>query len=85
VAGNFKGTGNTASDLTGNATEPYASISRNNLIGVNDDSTGLDPATNLLGTLASPINPLLGPLADNGGPTKDAFALTGKPRNQSRC
>jgi len=79
VAGNFKGTGNTASDLTGNATEPYASTSRNNLIGVNDDSTGLDPATNLLGTLASPINPLLGPLADNGGPTKTHLLLPGSP------
>ena len=79
VAGNFKGTGNTASDLTGNASDPYAAISRNNLIGVNDDSTGLDGATNLLGSLASPINPLLGPLADNGGPTKTHFLLPGSP------
>ena len=79
VAGNFKGTGNTASDLTGNATDPYAATSRNNLIGVNDDSTGLDPATNLLGTLANPINPLLGPLADNGGPTQTHLLLLGSP------
>ncbi|HEX3145653.1 MAG TPA: Ig-like domain-containing protein, partial [Pyrinomonadaceae bacterium] len=79
VAGNFKGTGNTASDLTGNATDPYAAISRNNLIGVDDVSTGLDPATNLLGTLANPINPLLGPLADNGGPTRTHLLLLGSP------
>ncbi len=79
VAGNFKGTGNTASDLTGNATDPYASISRNNLIGVNDDSTELNPTTNLLGTLASPINPLLGLLENNGGPTKTHLLLTGSP------
>ncbi len=79
VAGNFKGTGNTASDLTGNASEPYAATSRNNLIGVNDDSTGLDAATNLLGTLASPINPLLGLLAENGGPTKTHLLLPGSP------
>ncbi len=79
VAGNFKGTGNTASDLTGNATEPYAATSRNNLIGVNDDSTGLDAATNLLGTPASPINPLLGLLENNGGPTKTHLLLPGSP------
>jgi hypothetical protein len=79
VAGNFKGTGNTASDLTGNATNPYSSSSRNNLIGVDDVSTGLDPAKNLLGTLANPINPLLGPLADNGGPTKTHLLLFGSP------
>src|SRR5215831_12956426 len=79
VAGNFKGNGNTASDLTGNATDPYVSSSHNNLIGVNDDSTGLDGATNLLGTLANPINPLLGPLADNGGPTRTHLLLPGSP------
>jgi hypothetical protein len=79
VAGNFKGTGNTASDLTGNASDPYAAGSRNNLIGVNDDSTGLDGNINLLGSLASPINPLLGTLANNGGPTKTHLLLSGSP------
>jgi hypothetical protein len=79
VAGNFKGTGNTVSDLTGNSSDPYAAISRNNLIGVNDDSTGLDPATNLLGTLANPINPLLDPLAANGGPTRTHLLSLGSP------
>lgn len=79
VAGNFKGTGTTPSDLTGNASDPYAAGSSKNLIGVNDASTGLDPAVNLLGSLASPINPLIGSLVDNGGPTKTHLLLLGSP------
>lgn len=40
-----------------------------NLIG-NADSATITPATgDQIGTTASPINPLLGPLQDNGGPT----------------
>lgn len=79
VALNFKGTRQTPSDLSGQSSAPYASTSSNNLIGVDDVSTGLDPAVNLLGSLASPINPLLGPLADNGGPTKTHLLLLGSP------
>jgi hypothetical protein len=40
-----------------------------NLIGVGDGGTGYDP-TDLVGTLASPIDPLLEPLGDYGGPTQ---------------
>lgn len=79
VAGNFKGTGQTASDLTGQSTDPYAASSSNNLIGVDDISTGLNSAINLLGSPATPINPLMGPLADNGGPTKTHLLLLGSP------
>jgi hypothetical protein len=79
VARNIKGAASIASDLTGQSSDPYASTSRNNLIGVNDVSTGLDPANNLLGSLASPINPLIGTLADNGGPTKTHLLLLGSP------
>jgi hypothetical protein len=83
VARNFKGTGNTPSDLTGQSSEPYAAISRNNLIGVNDISTGLDGNINLLGSLASPIDPLLGVLANNGGPTKTHLLLSGSPASKA--
>jgi hypothetical protein len=43
-----------------------------NLIG--DGSGGLDPATNLLG-----VDPMLGPLQDNGGPTWTMAPLPGSP------
>ncbi len=47
-----------------------------NLIGKQDSSSGFEHGTNgdLVGTSAAPINPLLGPLANNGGPT-DTHAL----------
>src|SRR5262249_11915861 len=80
VARNFNGTGTTPSDLAPQSNEDsFSSTSRNNLIGVNDPLSGLDPATNLLGSLASPLNPLIGPLADNGGPTKTHLLLLGSP------
>ena len=50
-----------------------------NLIG---DSTGctLTPSTgDQVGTGAAPINPILGPLADNGGPTMTHALLPGSP------
>ena len=34
---------------------------------------------NLVGTAAAPIDPLLGPLADNGGPTQTLAVLAGSP------
>ncbi|MEI6653274.1 MAG: choice-of-anchor D domain-containing protein [Verrucomicrobiota bacterium] len=40
-----------------------------NLIGDNSTVTAEFPAGPLHGTAAAPVNPLLGPLADNGGPT----------------
>lgn len=55
------------------------------LIGIND-RTVLVPAFptpdlngNLVGTLSSPVDPKLGALADNGGPTKTMALLAGSP------
>jgi uncharacterized delta-60 repeat protein len=52
-----------------------------NLIG--DDSGVADVAafnsSNLIGTAAHPINPMLGPLANNGGPTQTMAPLPGSP------
>ena len=53
----------------------------NNLIGNPTGSTGFvrDVAGNKVGTSAEPLNPLLGPLADNGGPTFTHDLLRGSP------
>ncbi len=49
-----------------------------NLVGKKDNSSGW-VATDLTGTIATPLNPQLGPLADNGGPTQTLALLTGSP------
>ena len=69
--------GNSGPDIVGSV-QP---TSKNNLIG---DGTGitnlteLDPS-NLVGTTADPLNPMLGPLANNGGPTQTMALLPGSP------
>lgn len=50
-----------------------------NLIGNADDSAGLASAPNRTGTTANPLNPLLGPLQNNGGPTATRALLNGSP------
>src|SRR5438477_5369010 len=50
-----------------------------NLIGKADGSTGFNAATDLTGTNAAPLNPKLGPLKDNGGPTYTMALLSGSP------
>ena len=53
----------------------------NNLIGKNDGSTGFAHGVlgDLAGTAAGPIDPRLGPLQDNGGPTQTMALLAGSP------
>ncbi|MBP8294747.1 MAG: DUF11 domain-containing protein [Burkholderiales bacterium] len=51
-----------------------------NLIGINSGHTitnGVD--NNQVGTAVTPLNPLLGPLASNGGPTQTRALLAGSP------
>jgi hypothetical protein len=52
-----------------------------NLIGKSDGSTGFTNGVNgdIVGTIAAPINPLLAPLANNGGPTQTMALLAGSP------
>ncbi len=50
-----------------------------NLIGIGDGSTGFTGTGDQVGTAASPIDPMLGPLADNGGPTQTCMPLVGSP------
>ena len=62
-----------APDVAGSVTSPG-----NNLIGITDGSTGWTDA-DLTGTSADPLDPGLGGLADNGGPTQTMALLPGSP------
>jgi hypothetical protein len=77
VAGNFTGTGSDPGDILG----ALDSAGTDNLIGDGDHATGLTDGQsgNRIGTTASPIDPRLGPLADNGGPTQTVALLAGSP------
>ena len=50
-----------------------------NLIGNIDGSSGVTGAPNRTGTTLSPLNPMLGPLQNNGGYTHTRSPLTGSP------
>jgi hypothetical protein len=50
-----------------------------NLIGQADTSSGWGALGDQIGTRVSPINPSLGPLQDNGGPTLTMAPLPGSP------
>jgi hypothetical protein len=50
-----------------------------NLIGATNDSSGFTASGDLAGSKASPLDPRLAPLADNGGPTLTMALLTGSP------
>ena len=50
----------------------------NNLIGETDGSSGW-VGSDLTGTIASPLDPLLAPLGDYGGPTQTMALLPGSP------
>ena len=49
-----------------------------NLIGIVTGGTGFTVST-LLGTAGTPLDPLIGPLANNGGPTQTYALLVGSP------
>lgn len=53
----------------------------NNLIGVGDGSSGMTNGTNvnLMGSASLPLDPMLGPLSDNGGVTDTRALLDGSP------
>jgi hypothetical protein len=74
VAGNTGGGAPTPTDVLGSATLSFS------LLGV-DTAVTITGAigVNLIGTAALPIDPLLGPLADHGGPTMTHALLPGSP------
>jgi hypothetical protein len=75
VAWNISGSGNnTGPDVSGHVTSLGY-----NLAGKNDGSTGLTATGDQTGTVAAPLDPLLGPLQDNGGGTLTHALLAGSP------
>ena len=59
---------NTGPDYDGTNGVFFTSLG-GNLIGTNNGDTTFNQTTDQVGTPANPLNPLLGPLQDNGGPT----------------
>ena len=76
VAANFGGS-DTPYDIDG----AIAGSSSHNLIGVDTNLSGISNGSNgnQVGTAAAPINPRLGPLQNNGGPTETMALLPGSP------
>jgi CSLREA domain-containing protein len=76
IAGNFdkSSSGDINPDVSGSGFKD----SGNNLIGNQTGSTGFTTSI-LVGTSASPIDPKLGPLQNNGGATLTQALLTGSP------
>ena len=72
VAGNSAGTG---PDVSGTVTDDQGS----NLIGDRDGAGGFTAAGDQVGSAASPIDPLLAPLGDYGGPTQTMALRAGSP------
>jgi hypothetical protein len=82
VAGNFANGGE--ANFQGPAPDVFGALTsgQGNFIGIGDSNlTGITNGTlgNHIGAVASPIDPLLGPLKNNGGPTQTEAPLTGSP------
>ena len=75
--GNTIVAGNTAATSGPDALGTFASLG-NNLIGETDGSSGW-VGSDLTGTIAQPLNPLLAPLGNYGGPTQTMALLPGSP------
>jgi hypothetical protein len=73
VAGN---TGKSGPDIFGTVASDG-----HNVVGVSDGSTGLTNGANgdAVGTAASPVDPMLAPLGNYGGPTRTQILLCGSP------
>jgi hypothetical protein len=68
-----------AGNIAGNDPDvvgPFDSLGHN-LIGIVNGGSGFND--DLVGSLASPLNPMLGSLANNGGPTQTMALLLGSP------
>jgi predicted outer membrane repeat protein len=74
VAGNTRGNVSTPGDVIGDNVQLAFS-----LLGVDSGAVITDQGGNLVGTTAAPIDPRLGPLANNGGPTKTHSLLPESP------
>jgi fibronectin-binding autotransporter adhesin len=72
IAGNSAGTG---PDVSGAVSSDHGF----NLIGDGDGASGFTAAGDQVGTATSPIDPLLAPLGNYGGPTQTMALLPGSP------
>jgi len=75
-------TGNTDNNGTeDDVAAMFTSASSNDLLGVGTGATGLTNGQNGIrfGDAANPLNPMLGPLQNNGGPTPTFAPLPGSP------
>ena len=88
VASNFGGAGGASGPYRGSfasngASDVQGSFSSlgHNLVGATDGISGFINGVNgdLAGSATAPIDPLLGPLTDNGGPTLTMALLHGSP------
>jgi hypothetical protein len=80
VAGNRSGPGAGAPDDIANPGTLFTPVAtRFSLIGVDTGARLTDNGGNLIGTAASPIDPMLGPLANNGGQTLTHMLLPCSP------
>lgn len=68
----------TGNSTSGDAKGPFTSLGYN-IIGVNATTATGWTTHDLVGTTAAPINPKLGALANNGGPTQTMLPLSGSP------
>lgn len=85
VAGNHDGGDGNGRDILDNdataITTRTISNADFNLIGIAGPGSGhnVEGNNNITGTVASPLDPMIGPLASNGGPTKTHQLLAGSP------
>ena len=79
IALNLAGYSGTGPDLTGDFINSAFTSQGHNLIGDGTGGTGFTNGANgdIVGTAANPIDPKLGPLANNGGRTKTHALLAG--------
>jgi len=77
--------GNTASQSGPDVFNHFNSLGYN-LIGKSDGSTGFADGVNndQVGSVATPLNPMLGPLQNNGRPDLYARVAAGKSGHRSR-
>ncbi|MCA9102782.1 MAG: hypothetical protein KDA63_16600, partial [Planctomycetales bacterium] len=73
VAGNMTGAGANVPDVWGSI------LASHSLIGIDTGATVVDLGGNMVGTALAPIDPMLGPLASNGGATQTHALLLGSP------
>jgi len=71
--------GNTAPGATGPDINGSVTDGGGNMVGITDGSTGVAATTDRTGTATAPLNPLLAPLADNGGTGQTFAPLPGSP------